>query len=101
MGFVKILYDSILSCLCCLFDLGIEYLFPIAVETRCSHRIYQLDGDVWQHWFIVSLQLASNSVLLLTPSQVLLAIQLGTFIREFISHLYPDKHRVYCDVLGI
>jgi hypothetical protein len=26
---------------------------------------------------------------------------LGTFIREFISHLHPDKHRVYRDVLGV
>jgi len=40
-------------------------------------------------------------MLVLTPSQVLLAIQLGTFIREFIPDLHIDKRRVYCDVMGI
>lgn len=56
MAFVKILYDSVLSCLCHLSDLGIEYLFPIAVETRCSHRTDKLDGNIWQYCCTVSLR---------------------------------------------
>ena len=98
---MKILYDTVISCLCDLYDLGLEYLFPIAVEARCSHRTSELDGDTWQRWFIVSSQATSYFMLLLTLSQVLLAIPLGAFICELISHLHLDKRYMYCNVLGI
>ncbi|OJA19422.1 hypothetical protein AZE42_02257 [Rhizopogon vesiculosus] len=54
------------------------------VETRRSRRTNKLDGDIWQHRRIV-----------------LLAVQLGTFIRELVSHVHLDKRHMYCDVLGI
>jgi hypothetical protein len=38
---------------------------------------------------------------LLMPSQIHLAFQLGTFIRELVYHLHLGKRRVHCDVLGI
>jgi hypothetical protein len=71
---MKILYDTVLSCLCNLSDLGLEYIFPIAVETCCSHRTDNLDGDIWQHWFIVS---SHNDLILYTAADTVA----GTFGR--------------------
>jgi len=98
---MKILHDSGQRCYSCLYDLGYEYFFPIAVETRCSCRANQLDGKNWRRRFIVSSQRLRTLYLPLTASQVLLAVQLGAFIREFISPLHLDKCYIYCDVLGV
>jgi hypothetical protein len=37
----------------------------------------------------------------LTPLQVLLAIQLGAFIRELVHDLHLDEHPIYGDAMGI
>jgi hypothetical protein len=51
---VKILYGSGPSCTYCVFNLGHEYIFPITIETRCSHRTNQCHVITWLHRFIVS-----------------------------------------------
>jgi hypothetical protein len=71
-------------------------------QSKCAAAI-ALINTMSSAGLISSSSVHSGLVLqpLLTPSQIHLAFQLGTFICELVYHLHHGKRRVHCDVLGI